>query len=101
MLILPIGPAVADAVDDAIDALQSDSLYVDPAADTPIDEDRVRDAIGDQPLIIAVLPDDSGDALDSATRIGLALDGNTVAVVATPMVSRAEAHSAQTSDGLM
>ncbi len=82
MLILPIGPAVADAVDDAIDALQSDSLYVDPAADTPIDEDRVRDAIGDQPLIIAVLPDDSGDALDSATRIGLALDGNTVAVVA-------------------
>lgn len=82
VLTLPIGPAVADPIDDAIDALQSDSLYVDPGADTPIDEDRVRDAIGDQPLLVAILPDDSGDAFDAATRIGVALPDNTVAVVA-------------------
>ncbi|MBA2390067.1 MAG: LPXTG cell wall anchor domain-containing protein [Geodermatophilaceae bacterium] len=81
-LTLPIGSAAADAVDDAIEVLQSDSLYVDPGAGSPLDEDRVRDAIGDLPLLVAVLPDDSGDAFDSATRIGLALPGATVAVVA-------------------
>lgn len=79
---LPAQPAFADAVEDAIAALDSDSVYVDPAADEPIDEDRVRDAIGDQPLLIAVLDETSGDAFDSANRIGLALPGNTVAVVA-------------------
>lgn len=78
----PIGPAAAETVDDAIEALRSDSLYVDPGAGTPLDQNRVRDAVGDQPLLIAVLPDDSGDALDAATRIGLALPGNTVAVIA-------------------
>lgn len=78
----PVGPAAAEPVDDAIDALRSDSLYVDPGASAPIDEDRVRDAIGDLPLLVAILPDDSGDAFDSATRIGLELDGNTVAVLA-------------------
>lgn len=81
-LTLPVGAAVADVVDDAIDALEGGSLYVDPGADTPLDEDRVREAIGDQRLLIAILPDDSGDPFDSATRIGLALENNTVAVVA-------------------
>lgn len=79
---MPPGPAAADSVDDAIDALRNDSLYVDPDAGRPIDADRVRAAIGDQPLLIAVLPDGSGDAFNSATRIGLALEGNTVAVLA-------------------
>lgn len=79
---LPAQPAFADAVEDAITTLADDPLYVDPAAVAPIDADRVRDAIGDQPLLIAVLDDATGDAFDSANRIGLALPGNTVAVVA-------------------
>lgn len=81
-LTLPVAPAAADAVDDAIDALRTDSVYVDPGADTPIDADRVRDAIGDQPLLVAVLPDGSGDTFGLATRIGVELRNNTVAVVA-------------------
>lgn len=77
----PAGPALADAVDDAIEVLQDDSLYIDPAAEISLDEDRVLDAIGDQQLLIAVLDDSTGAAFDSATRIGLSRPENTVAVV--------------------
>lgn len=68
-------------MDDAIEALQDDSLYVDPAAEITVDEDRVRAAIGDQQLLLAVLDDSTGDAFDSATRIGVSRENNTVAVV--------------------
>lgn len=78
---LPAGTAWADAVDDAIQALQQDSLYVDPAASLALDDGRVRSAIGDQQLLIAVLDDSTGDAFDSATRIGVAVPENTVAVL--------------------
>lgn len=77
----PAGSALADTVDDAIEALADDSLYVDPAAEISVDEDRVRDAIGGQQLLIAVLDDSTGDPFDSATRIGVSRRDNTVAVV--------------------
>lgn len=77
----PAGPAAADTIDDAIAALGSDSLYVDPAADLTLDEDAVRAAIGDQQLLIAVLDDTTGDPFASATRIGVARPESTVAVV--------------------
>lgn len=82
VLALPAGPAAADVVDDAIAALAADTVYVDPDAAAPLDAAAVREEIGADPVLIAVLPADAGDALDAAIRIGLALPGTTVAVIA-------------------
>ncbi len=78
---LPVVVASAAPIDDAIAALRTDSVYLDPAAVTPVDANRVREAIGAGPVLVAVLPESSGDPLESARTIGLALPGNTVAVV--------------------
>ncbi|MBA3524234.1 MAG: hypothetical protein H0T85_06725 [Geodermatophilaceae bacterium] len=82
VLVAPASPAFADSVDDAIEVLATDSVYVDPDAAAAVDVDAVRDAIGSDPVLIAILPADAGDALDAATRIGLAIPGTTVAVLA-------------------
>ena len=82
--------AVADPVDDAIEALRSGPVYVAPGVDAPgIDEAAVRAAIGTRPIKIAVLPgEDYGSnpsAYDAALSIGRTLSPEaplTVGVVA-------------------
>ena len=91
LALLASAPAAhADAVDDAVTALRSDSVYVAPGVDSPgIDQDAVRSAIGDRKIKIAVLPADdygtTGKTYDAATQIGRTLSPNqplTVGVVA-------------------
>src|SRR5215207_6726329 len=82
--------AHADAVDDAVDALRSGSVYVAPGVTEPgIDQAAVASAIGTRPIKVAVLPaDDYGSTsqtFDAAERIGRALAPDsplTVGVVA-------------------
>src|SRR5215203_937206 len=82
--------AHADAVDDAVQALRSGSVYEAPGVTEPeIDEAAVTSAIGTRPIKVAVLPaDDYGSTsqtFDAAERIGRALAPDsplTVGVVA-------------------
>ncbi|CAA9264276.1 MAG: hypothetical protein AVDCRST_MAG41-2559, partial [uncultured Corynebacteriales bacterium] len=89
-LLVSAPAAHADAVDDAVAALRTGSVYVDPGATEPgIDEAAVTAAIASRQVKIAVLPaDDYGSTsqtFDAAERIGRALAPNsplTVGVVA-------------------
>ena len=82
--------AQADAVDDAVDALRSGSVYVAPGVDAPtIDEAAVRAAIGTRAVKVAVLPADqygtNADTYTAAESIGRTLAPDsplTVAVIA-------------------
>ncbi|HEV7653640.1 MAG TPA: hypothetical protein VGP36_02735 [Mycobacteriales bacterium] len=90
VLLLGAPAAHADGVDDAVKGLQSASVYVAPGVTQPaIDTAAVIQAIGSQPIKIAVLnADDYGSqskAFDASERIGKALAPNsplTVGVIA-------------------
>jgi hypothetical protein len=74
-------PAHADEVSDAITALRNGPVYVAPGA-AEVDANAVSDAIGDQSVKIAVLPEVNGSAYDIAIDIGRTLGGSiTVGVV--------------------
>jgi hypothetical protein len=83
LALLVAAPAAhADAVDDAVSALRSASVYVAPGVTKPeIDVDEVTRAIGSRPIKIAVLPSDGYDstskAFDAAQRIDGDLGGRT------------------------
>jgi hypothetical protein len=82
-LLVGAGAALAaDPVDDAITALRSDHLYVAPGVDNQIDQATVRRAIGDDQTWLAVLPESAGNPVQLSLRIGQALGGGTVGVVA-------------------
>ncbi|MDQ1738512.1 MAG: hypothetical protein QOE53_164, partial [Pseudonocardiales bacterium] len=66
------GPAFGD-VDQAISALRSADLYVDPAAGAKVDQDAARSALNSS-IKIAVLPSDAGSAGQLAAQIGAAVD---------------------------
>jgi len=90
VMLLGAPAAHADAVDDAVTALKTSSVYVAPGVTTPsIDEAAVQSGIGSQPIKIAVLPaDDYGTtakAFAAAQKIGNDIAPDTpltVAVVA-------------------
>ena len=79
VLLWTAGPAVAD-VDQAINSLRSDNLYVDPAADAKLDRDAAGSALNSR-IKIAVLPSNAGNAGLLAIKIGAAVDpGNRLTV---------------------
>jgi len=84
LLAPPAAAAAGDAVARAASALGGDeTVYVDPAADTPIDADQVRQAIGNEPIRVAVLPASlASSAEELPRRIGEQVPDTTIAVVA-------------------
>jgi hypothetical protein len=75
LLLAMAAPAAAqDAVDQAVQALQDDAVYVDPDAEQAISEseaDALRRQIDGEgvPVEIAILPADAGDAEEIASRL--------------------------------
>lgn len=82
MLITTPG-ASGGPVEDAIQHLRGDSVYLDPASNRNVDLDAVRRAIGDQPIKIAIIPKiDSINAVAVLPRrLAADLPGNTIAVI--------------------
>jgi hypothetical protein len=78
LLLAPAASAqtTTTGVDQIVEELRSDPVYVDPDAQVPIDSDAVRDAIGGAalPVYVAVVPervaDDAGGISSLVTQIG-------------------------------
>ncbi|HEU5473155.1 MAG TPA: hypothetical protein VFV67_21120 [Actinophytocola sp.] len=86
-LLLGTAPAqaasAAGPVEDAAEALRGDSLYLAPGANRNLDESAVRQAIGEAPIKIAVLPriDSVAEVAGLPRRLAGLLPGNTIAVI--------------------
>jgi hypothetical protein len=76
LLVLAPTAAAQDALDRAADALRSDTVYVDPAAESDVDADALRariEASGEE-IRIAVLPASAGNARELAPALARRVD---------------------------
>jgi hypothetical protein len=75
--------ASAGPVEDAAAALRTDSVYLHPAANRNVDVNAVRQAIGTEPIKIAIIPkiDSVSEVAALPRRLAADLPGNTVAVI--------------------
>lgn len=73
----------AGPVEDAIDRLRGDSVFLDPASSRNLDVAALRAAIGTEPIKIAIIPkiDSVADVAALPRRMARELPGNTIAVV--------------------
>jgi hypothetical protein len=76
-------PATAGPVENAVAALRSDSVYLDPGSNRNLDLAAVRAAIGAAPIKLAILP-----RIDSVNQVAVlprtlatSLPGNTIGVI--------------------
>jgi hypothetical protein len=84
LLSAPVAAAgKAGPVEQAVAALRTDSVYLDPASNRNLDIDAIREAIGTQPIKIAVLP-----RIESVSQVAVLprtlateLPGNTIGVI--------------------
>src|SRR5688500_2719519 len=86
LLLLPGTASAQTTVDDVVDVLRSEQLYVDPDADLAVDEGEVAVALSQSSLqvYVAVLPQEAGEPIDLVAEIGSALgDSNAVVLVVT------------------
>src|ERR1700760_2205457 len=67
----------ADSVSNAITALQSNPVYVDPSAEgaDKVDVAQVKNAISGTNVLVAVLPASAGNATESPSDIGKGVGG--------------------------
>jgi hypothetical protein len=77
------GAAAAGPVEDAVEALRGDSVYVAPGANRHLDVEAVRKAIGDEPIKIAVIArvDSVSEVAALPRTLAGSLPGNTIAVI--------------------
>jgi hypothetical protein len=81
---IPGTATAATPVEEAVAGLRADHVYLSPQATTRLDAARVRAAIGDAPVRIAILPAGAGvsQVRQWPRMIADQLPGNTVAVIA-------------------
>lgn len=81
--LLMSAPASAGPVEDAAAALRADSVYVDPASNRNLDVAALRNAIGAEPIKIAVIPriESVSQVAVLPRRLAVDLPGNTIAVI--------------------
>lgn len=90
------GIAHAATVNDVVADLRRDKVYVDPASGAELDEDRIRNAIGTNPIYVASLPARAAAAQqrglpELVVRIGQGLGNSQAAVLVLTDDSRFQA----------
>jgi hypothetical protein len=81
--LLASAPVAAGPVENAAAALRADSVYLDPGSNRNLDVAALREAIGSEPIKIAVIPriESVSQVAALPRRLAVDLPGNTIAVI--------------------